>query len=34
LIEAFFICPDIIEAVGPYPFASILLKCFHFYPKR
>jgi len=27
LIEAFLICPDLIEAVGPYPNAPILLKC-------
>jgi len=24
----FLICPDLIEAVGPYPNAPILLKCF------
>jgi len=34
LIEAFLICPDLIEAVGPYPNARILLNCFWFYPKR
>jgi len=28
LIEAFLICPDLIEAVGPYPKAPISLKCF------
>jgi len=28
LIETFLICPDLIEAVGPYPNAPILLKCF------
>jgi len=28
LIEAFLICPDLIEAVVPYPTAPILLKCF------
>jgi len=28
LIEAFLICPDLIEALGPYPNAPILLKCF------
>jgi len=28
LIEAFLICPDLIEAVGPYSNAPILLKCF------
>jgi len=28
LIEAFLFCPDLIEAVGPYPNAPILLKCF------
>jgi len=27
LIEAFLICLDFIEAVGPYPNAPILLKC-------
>jgi len=27
LNEAFFICPDLIEAVGPYPNAPNLLKC-------
>jgi len=26
LIEAFLICPDLIEAVGPYPNAPFLLK--------
>jgi len=26
--EAFLICPDLIEAVGPYPTAPNLLKCF------
>jgi len=25
--EGFLICPDLIEAVGPYPNAPILLKC-------
>jgi len=34
LIEAFVICPDLIETVGPYPNAPILLKHFYFYPKR
>jgi len=34
LIEAFLICPDLFEAVGPYPNAPISLKCFWFYPKR
>jgi len=28
LIEAFLICPNLIEAVGPYPNAPILLKRF------
>jgi len=28
LIEAFLICPDLIEAVGPYPNAPISLKSF------
>jgi len=28
LNEAFVICPDLIEAVGPYPNALNLLKCF------
>jgi len=28
LIEAFLICQDLIEAVGPYPNAPILLNCF------
>jgi len=28
LNEAFLICPDLIEAVGPYPNAPNLLKCF------
>jgi len=28
LIEAFIIFPDLIEAVGPYTNAPILLKCF------
>jgi len=27
LIEAFLICPNLIEAVVPYPNAPILLKC-------
>jgi len=30
LIETFLICPDLIEAVGPYPNAPILLKCSNF----
>jgi len=34
LIEAFLICPNLIEAVVPYPNAPILLKCLSFYPKR
>jgi len=33
VIEAFIICPDLIEAVGPYRNAPNLLKCFKFYPK-
>jgi len=33
LNQAFFICPDLIEAVGPYPYAPSLLKCMYFYPK-
>jgi len=33
-IEAFLIYPDLNEAVGPYPNAPTLLKCFKFYPKR
>jgi len=28
LIEAFLICPNLIEAVVPYPYDPILLKCF------
>jgi len=28
LIEAFLICPDLIETVGPFPNVPILLKCF------
>jgi len=28
LIEAFFICPNLTEAVVPYSNAPILLKCF------
>jgi len=28
LIEAFLICPNLIEAVVPYPKAPIILKCF------
>jgi len=28
LIEAFLICPDLVEAAGPYPNGPILLKCF------
>jgi len=28
LNEAFLICPDLIEAVEPYPNAPDLLKCF------
>ena len=28
LIKAFLICPDLLEAAGPYPNAPILLKCF------
>jgi len=31
--KAFLICPDIMEAVGPYPNAPNLPKCFYFYPK-
>jgi len=27
------ICPDVIEAVGPYPNAPNLPKCFKFFPK-
>jgi len=27
LNEAFLICPDLIEAVGPYPNAPKLIKC-------
>jgi len=33
LIEAFLICPDLIEAVVPRPNAPILLKYFQIYPK-
>jgi len=33
LNQAFLICPDLIEAVEPYPNAPNLLKCFYFYPK-
>jgi len=28
LTEAFLLCPDLIEAVGPYQNAPILLRCF------
>jgi len=28
LSESFLICPDLIEAAGPYPNAPNLLKCF------
>jgi len=28
LNEAFLICPDLIEVVGPYPIATNSLKCF------
>jgi len=27
LIEAFLICPDLIEAIGLYPNAPVVLKC-------
>jgi len=33
LNEAFLICLDLIEAVGPYPNAPNSLKCFQFYPE-
>jgi len=33
LNEAFLICPDLIEADGPYLNASNLHKCPQFYPK-
>jgi len=31
--ETFFICPDLIEAFGPYPNAPYLPKCFLILPK-
>jgi len=34
LIEAFLICPDLIEAVGPYPNVPIVLKCFLILPNK
>jgi len=27
-MEAFLVCPDLIQAVGPYPNAPNLLKCY------
>jgi len=33
LNETFFICLDLIEAVGPYPNAPNSLKCLQFSPK-
>jgi len=27
-MKLFLVCPDLIEAVGPYPTAPNLLKCF------